>query len=59
MLISSVIAMTKNSLQIILRFSEHIGDFQYAEALARKADIPEDLILNYSVRKFMGFLGER
>ena len=39
--------------------TEHIGDFQYAEALARKADIPEDLILNYSVRKFMGFLGER
>ena len=39
--------------------TEHVGDFQYAEALARKADIPEDLILNYSVRKFMGFLGER
>ena len=39
--------------------TEHIGDFQYAEALAQKADIPEDLILNYSVRKFMGFLGER
>ena len=35
--------------------TEHVGDFQYAEALARKADIPEDLILNYSVRKFMGF----
>lgn len=39
--------------------TEHVGDFQYAEALARKAGIPEDLILNYSVRKFMGFLGER
>ena len=39
--------------------TEHIGDFQYAEALARKAEIPDDLILNYSVRKFMGFLGEK
>ena len=39
--------------------TEHVGDFQYAKALAQKADIPEDLILNYSVRKFMGFLGER
>lgn len=38
---------------------EHVGDFKYAEALARKAEIPEDLILNYSVRKFMGFLGEK
>lgn len=37
--------------------TKHVGDFRYAEELAKLAEVPDDLILNYSVRKFMGFLG--
>lgn len=37
--------------------TKHVGDFRYAEELAKLAEVPEDLILNHSVRKFMGFLG--
>ena len=37
--------------------TKHVGDFRYTGELAKLAEVPEDLILNYSVRKFMGFLG--
>ena len=37
--------------------TKHVGDFRFAEELAKLAVGPDDLILNYSVRKFMGFLG--
>lgn len=36
----------------------HIGDFTCAEELAKKADMPGDLILNHSAKAFFGFLGE-
>ena len=37
----------------------HIGDFTYAAYLAAKAGMPENLILNHSIKAFFGFLGEK
>lgn len=37
--------------------TEHVGDVTYAQELARTAEMPDELILNYSVGEFKCFLG--
>lgn len=36
--------------------TEHVGDFRYALEAVRNASFPDDLILNYSVKKFKSFI---
>lgn len=36
--------------------TKHVGDFQYALELVKLAEMPEDLILNYSAKAFRCFL---
>lgn len=39
--------------------AKHVGDFRFAMELAEKAEMPQRLILNYSVRAFRQFLEGR
>lgn len=39
--------------------AKHIGDCKYAQKMAKLAEVPDGLILNYSPSKFKSFLAER
>ena len=39
--------------------TKHVGDCSYAEELVKLAEMPEELVLNYSVSRFKSFLAGR
>lgn len=39
--------------------TEHVGDFEYALELVKTAQIPKELVMNYSRKEFLSFLDKR